>query len=79
MKDEIVSIPFVAHESAMNRMERTNKRLVIIAIIELLIILAMFISIMVYFYLPTDEIVTDTTTQEVEDIEGSQVNQNIGD
>ena len=24
---EIVTIPFVAHESAMNRMERANKRL----------------------------------------------------
>lgn len=79
MKEEIISIPFVAHESSMNRMERTNKRLVIIAIIELAIILAMFISIMVYFYLPTDEIVTDTTTQEVQDVEGSEVNQNIGD
>lgn len=33
MKDEIVSIPFVAHESAMNRMERANKRLLILNII----------------------------------------------
>ena len=31
MKDnEVVMIPFVAHESAMNRMERANKRLWII-------------------------------------------------
>lgn len=40
MKDDIVTIPFVAHESAMNRMERANKRLWIV-------ILVMFISFMV--------------------------------
>ena len=79
MKDEILTIPFVAHESSMNRMERTNKRLVVIAIIELAIILAMFISIMVYFYLPTDEVVSDVSTQEVQDVDGSEINQNIGE
>lgn len=76
MKEEIISIPFVAHESAMNRMERTNKRLVILNIIELLIIIGMFISIMVYFYLPT-EVVEDTQT--VSDIQDSEINQNIGE
>ena len=59
MKDEIVSIPFVAHESAMNRMERANKRLLILNIIELIIIVGVFVSIMIYFYLPT-EVVEDT-------------------
>lgn len=51
---EIVSIPFVAHESDMNRMERINKRLNIIVIIESIIILLMFIGIMIYFYLPSE-------------------------
>lgn len=75
--ENIVQIPFVAHESAMNRMERTNKRLMILAIVELGIILAMFISIMFYFYLP-DEVIEDNT-QEVSDITDSEVNQTIGD
>ena len=75
--ENIVQIPFVAHESAMNRMERTNKRLMILTIVELGIILAMFVSIMVYFYLP-DEVIEDNT-QEVSDITDSEVNQTIGD
>ena len=76
MKDEIVSIPFVAHESAMNRMERANKRLLILNIIELIIIVGIFISIMIYFYLPT-EVVDDTQT--VSDIQDSDVNQTMGE
>lgn len=63
---EIVSIPFVAHESDMNRMERTNKRLGIIAIIELVVILLMFAGIMIYFYLPTE--VETSNTQDVSEI-----------
>ena len=76
MKEEVLTIPFVAHESAMNRMERTNKRLVILNIIELVVIILMFASIMVYFYLPT-EVVEDTQT--VSDIADSEVNQTIGE
>lgn len=76
MKEEVLQIPFVAHESAMNRMERTNKRLVILNIIELVVILLMFASIMVYFYLPT-EVIEDTQT--VSDIQDSEVNQTIGE
>jgi flagellar basal body-associated protein FliL len=73
---EIVSIPFVAHESAMNRMERSNKRISIIAIIELIIILIMFAGIMIYFYLPS-EVVEESQT--VSKIDNSEVNQSIGD
>lgn len=76
MKDEIVSIPFVAHESAMNRMERANKRLLILNIIELIIIVGIFISIMIYFYLPT-EVVEDTQT--VSEIQDSEINQTMGE
>ena len=78
-KDEIVSIPFVAHESSMNRMERTNKRLSVIAIIELVIILVMFAGIMIYFYLPTEVEETTESNQDVSDIDNSQVHQKIGD
>lgn len=78
--NEIVSIPFVAHESDMNRMERINKRIITIAIIELIVILSMFIGIMVYFCLPSEEIVEeyDSKTQEVIDAENSEIHQNIG-
>ena len=77
-KDEkIVSIPFVAHEASMNRMERANKRISIIAICELIVILIMFIGIMVYFYMPTE--VTEASEQKVTDIEDSEVNQTIGE
>ena len=32
-ENEVVMIPFVAHESAMNRMERANKRLWIVILV----------------------------------------------
>jgi len=70
-EDKIVMIPYVAHESAMNRMERANKRLWVI-------ILVMFIGIMIYFLLPT-EVTTSDTSQDVQDVENSEVNQTIGD
>lgn len=79
MKKEIVEVPFVAHESAMNRMERTNKRLGIIAIVELVVILLMFAGIMVYFYLPTEVEETTTNSQDVSEIENSKINQSIGE
>ena len=78
MKDGVVTIPFVAHESAMNRMERTNQRLVKLAISELVVILLMFAGIMVYFYLPT-EVVEEETNQTVSDIDNSEINQSIGE
>lgn len=68
-KDEVVTIPFVAHESAMNRMERANKRLWIV-------ILVMFIGMMIYLFIPS-EIVEDT--QSVDNTTNSEINQTIGD
>lgn len=79
MEKDIVTVPFVAHESAMNRMERTNKRLSIIAIIELIVILIMFAGIMIYFYLPTEVEETATGSQDITDVENSNINQNVGD
>lgn len=66
---EIVMIPFVAHESAMNRLERANRRLWIVIII-------MFIGMMIYFLLPT-EVAEDS--QSVDNTTNSDINQNIGD
>lgn len=66
---DIVSIPFVAHESAMNRLERANRRLWIVIII-------MFIGMMIYFLLPT-EVVEDS--QSVDNTTNSDITQNIGE
>lgn len=74
---EVVSIPFVAHESDMNRMERVNKRLNIVVIIESIIVLLMFTGIMIYFYLPSE--VVEEYTQDVSEITDSEVNQTIGE
>lgn len=67
---EIVMIPFVAHESAMNRMERANKRLWAIIII-------MIIAFFVYMLVPSE--VTTTSEQSIEDANSSEIHQNIGD
>ena len=68
-KDNIAQIPYVAHESSMNRMERANKRLWIVIII-------MFLSFMLYLLLPTS---VSTDTQTVDDTNNSEVNQTIGE
>lgn len=70
-KDEVVMIPYVAHESSMNRMERANKRLWIV-------ILVMFIAFMIYLLLPA-EVITKDNAQDVSDIENSEVSQTIGE
>lgn len=67
---EIVMIPFVAHESAMNRMERANKRLWITIIV-------LIIAFFVYLLVPNE--VINENTQDVEDIENSNIHQNIGE
>ena len=66
---DVIMIPFVAHESAMNRMERANKRLVII-------ILVMFIGMMIYFLLPTE---VEETSQNISEIDNSEIHQSIGE
>lgn len=68
--NEIVMIPFVAHESAMNRMERANKRLWAIIII-------MIIAFFIYMLVPSE--VTTTSEQSIEDANSSEIHQNIGD
>ena len=51
---DIVMIPFVAHESAMNRMERANKRLWIAIIV-------MVIAFFIYLLIPS-EVIEETTS-----------------
>lgn len=73
MKDnEVVMIPFVAHESAMNRMERANKRLWIVIIV-------LIIGIFTYFLIPNEVIEETTNTQDVSEIQDSEIHQNIGE
>ena len=67
---EVVMIPFVAHESAMNRMERANRRL-------WFVIIVLILGIFIYFMLPTE--VEETTTQNVDSTENSEIHQNIGE
>ncbi len=67
---EVVMIPFVAHESAMNRMERANKRLWVV-------ILVMFIGMLIYFLLPTE--VVEENTQDIDNINSSEIHQSIGE
>ena len=69
-KDEVVMIPFVAHESAMNRMERANRRLWIVIIL-------MFIGMLIYFLLP-NEVVEDTQTVD-DTTNNGEITQTIGD
>lgn len=70
---DVVMIPFVAHESAMNRLERANKRLWIL----LMILISL---IMLYFIIPEEVVVEDTNkTQEVNDTDNSNINQSMGE
>ena len=69
-KEEIVMIPFVAHESSMNRMERANKRLFIIIIV-------MLVGMLIYLLWPSE--IQTTSEQSVDNVDGSEIHQNIGD
>lgn len=67
---EVVMIPFVAHESSMNRMERANKRLWIAIIV-------MIICFFIYLLIPSE--ITTTNEQSAENNDGGNINQNIED
>lgn len=68
---ECIQIPFIVHESECNRLERQNKNLVKVVIIQLIVIFLMFGGIMAYFYLPS-EIIEDNT-QDVDNVENSNI------
>ena len=67
---EVVMIPFVAHESAMNRMERIIKWLIIVIILMLL-------GIATYLLIPNE--VVEETSQNIQDITDSEIHQSIGE
>ena len=69
---EIVMIPFVAHESAMNRMERIIKWLIIVIILMLL-------GIATYLLIPNEVVEETSNTQDIYDITDSEIHQSIGD
>lgn len=66
---EMVMIPFVAHESEMNRMERANKRLFILALVLIL-------GILIYLLLPSE---VDHNEQSANNTDGGNISQNIGE
>lgn len=66
------TISFVAHEADMARMERSNKRWFIFAIIELIIIIGMVVGIAIYEsqFEVVEESTTQTVTQDVDNGDG---------
>lgn len=69
--DKVTMIPFVAHESSMQRMERANKRLWIVIIV-------MFVCFFIYLMAPNE--IIDENTQTATDIDNSsEVYQTIGE
>lgn len=71
--NDIVMIPFVAHESAMNRVYNIIKMLVAIIVV-------MIIGATVYLVIPNEVVEEDTTTsQEVSEVNDSEIHQTIGD
>lgn len=69
---DIVMIPFVAHESAMNRMERANKRLWIAIIV-------MIIAFFIYLLVPSEVVEETTSEQQIDNVGNSEIHQNIGE
>ena len=65
----VVMIPFVAHESAMQRMERANKRLFILLIV-------LIVSVLIYLLVPSD---ISNVSQEAEADNESHIEQKVGD
>lgn len=70
--DKVTMIPFVAHESSMQRMERANKRLWIVIIV-------MFVCFFIYLMAPNEIIEETTSSQNVSEIDNSEIHQNIGE
>lgn len=71
-ENENQTISFVAHEADMARMERSNKRWFILALIELTVIVAMIVGFVLYEsqYEVVEESTTQTVTQDVDNGNG---------
>ena len=70
--DKVTMIPFVAHESSMQRMERANKRLWIVIIV-------MFVCFFIYLMVPNEIVEETTSSQNASEIDNSEIHQNIGE
>lgn len=66
------TISFVAHEADMARMERSNRRWFILALIELTVIVSMIVGFVLYEsqYEVVEESTTQTVTQDVDTGDG---------
>ena len=75
MQEETINIPYIAHESAMARMERMNKRLWILLILLLVLLVG---SNAAWFWYES-QFVYEVVTQEIDTGEGSAYVAGIGD
>lgn len=71
-ENENQTISFVAHEADMARMERSNKRWFILALIELTVIVSMIVGFVLYEsqYEVVEESTTQTVKQDVDNGNG---------
>lgn len=77
MDENMATVPFVAHESMMTRMERTNHRLWILSIFLIICLIASNVAWVIYesqfeYY---DESVTQEVTQKAD---GNSINRFVG-
>ena len=79
MDDSVQMIPYIAHESAMSRMERTNKRLWILCIIMFLALVGTNAGWIYYESQWEDVVTTQEVSQDVDTGEGNAFVQGIGD
>lgn len=73
--EETAMIPFFAHESAVNRLERMNKRLIIL----LLVIFIAFVGTNAYWIWYESQFEDAVVTQDVDTGEGAAVLSGTGD
>jgi cytoskeletal protein RodZ len=73
--EETAMIPFFAHESAVNRLERMNKRLLIL----LLVIFIAFVGTNAYWIWFESQFEDTVVTQDVDTGEGTAVLSGTGD
>lgn len=75
MDDSVQMIPYIAHESAMSRMERTNKRLWILCIIMFLALVGTNAGWIWY----ESQFIDTVVEQDVDTGEGDAIISGVGD
>ena len=71
--NNMVTIPFIVHESECNRLERINAKYFKLTLLLTLIICSFVIGLLVYLCIPS-EITSDQSIQDVETIDNSNIN-----